>query len=234
MSRRIKNINRALLTEALERFAALLEPGDRILDVGAGSGHYRAFFRQQEYLAIDRGYEQKDLAGLSAVADIAAIPFAGEAIDSAVCMEVLEHVPDPFRILNEINRVLRPGAHVLVSTPLCYGEHMQPHDFQRYTRFALQEMFRRTGFEIVSISPRGGFFTLLAYLLARVPDELLRNRRGWVRHTKPLLRLATTYTLAPLFLALDFADVRKDFTLGFVSHIRKRRQADGMSTAAIP
>jgi 2-polyprenyl-3-methyl-5-hydroxy-6-metoxy-1,4-benzoquinol methylase len=221
MFRRIKNINRALVTESLKGFIGTLKEGDRILDVGAGSGHYRSLFCGQEYLAIDRGYEQRDVAGLSIIADIAAIPLANEVLDAAICMEVLEHVRDPVSILKEINRVVRSGAHVLISTPLCYGEHMQPYDFQRYTRFALQDMFQQSGFEVVSISPRGGFFTLLAYLLARVPDELMRNRNGWIKHMKPILRLATTYTLAPLFLFLDFADVRKDFTLGFVSHVRK-------------
>lgn len=221
MASRLKNINRALITEALKAYAEGLGQGRRLLDVGAGSGHYRPLFARQDYLAIDRGYEQKDRAGLSVVADIGAIPLADGSVDHAICMEVLEHLPDPLPVLREIRRVVRPGGEILVSTPLCLGEHMQPYDFQRYTRYALKEMFERAGFEVCSIQPRGGFFTLLAYLVARVPDELLRNRSGWRRRcARPLLRLMTTYTLAPMFLALDFVDRRREFTLGYVSRIR--------------
>ncbi|MCK9283865.1 MAG: class I SAM-dependent methyltransferase [Rhodocyclaceae bacterium] len=222
MARRLKNINRALVTEAVTMFATALATGARVLDVGAGSGHYGALFARQNYLAIDHGYEQKDRKGLSAVADIGAIPLADCSVDNAICMEVLEHLHEPMCVLLEIHRVVRPGGEVLVSTPLCLGEHMQPYDFQRYTRYALQEMFVRSGFSVLSIQPRGGFFTLLAYLVARIPDELLRHRSGWWwSPVKPLLRLVTTYSLAPLFLALDFADRRREFTLGFVSRIRR-------------
>ena len=221
MAGRLKNINRALVTEAVRSFAASLAPGARVLDVGAGSGHYRPLFAGRDYLAVDRGYEQQDRRGLSLVADIGAIPLADGTVDHALCMEVLEHLRDPLPVLREIRRVVRPGGDVLVSTPLCLGEHMQPYDFQRYTRYALDAMFVEAGFVVLSIRPRGGFFTLLAYLLARVPDELLRQRRGVVRHFKPLLRLLTTYSLTPLFLGLDRLDQRQEFTLGFVCRLRR-------------
>lgn len=222
MRLKLKNLNRALITEAVTHFANGLGKESRILDVGAGSGHYRSIFCKQSYFAIDRGYEQESISGLSAVADIAAIPFADNVMDSAVCMEVLEHVRDPVGILKEICRVVRPGGKVMVSTPFCLGEHMQPYDYYRYTRFELKEMFDQAGFVTVEIRPRGGYFTLLAYMLARVPDEMFRNVGGWKKGLKPLVRILTTYSLAPVCLALDRLDQRRDFTLGFVSIITKQ------------
>lgn len=221
MSKRIKNLNRALITEAIVDFAHGLPEETSVLDVGAGSGHYRSVFGAQNYFAIDRGYEQADISGLSAVADIAAIPFADGVMDAAVCMEVLEHVRDPIRVLREIRRVVRPGGRVMVSTPFCLGEHMQPYDFFRYTRFELKEMFERSGFKVVAIEPRGGYFTLLAYMLARVPDEMFRNTRGWGKYLKPVVRLLTTYSLAKIVLAMDGFDKRRDFTLGFISIVER-------------
>lgn len=221
MSRAIKNLNRALVTAAVKSFASSLASSLRVLDVGAGSGHYREIFCEQQYLAIDRGYEQSNIAGLTVVADIAAIPFAANTMDAAICLEVLEHVQEPKAILSEIYRVVRPGGQVMVSTPFCFGEHMQPYDFFRYTRFELAEIFVDTGFNVLSIQPRGGYFTLLAYLLARVPDELFRGVTGWRKMLKPLCRLMTTYTLAPLVYRLDYFDKQKNFTLGFVCLLEK-------------
>jgi len=155
-------------------------------------------------------------------ADIRFLPLSDNSVDALLCVEVIEHVPDTSDLFAEMFRVLRPGGMGLVTSPLCYGEHMQPYDFQRYTRYALQSRFRSAGFEVVDIQPRGGMFTLLGYLLARVPDELLRDRRRkMLGLPKLLLRLVTTYTLAPLFASLDRFDRRKHFTLGFVSLLRK-------------
>lgn len=221
MAPRIKNLNRALVNDAVGAFARSLPSASVVLDVGAGSGHYRGLFSRQRYLAIDCGYEQEAISGLSAVADIAAIPFADAAIDAALCVEVLEHVRDPLGVLGEILRVLRPGGRALISTPFCLGEHMQPHDFHRYTRFGLTTLFEQSGFRIVSIEPRGGYFTLLAYLLARVPDELFRGSCSWRKVFKPLARLLTTYTLAPLVRGLDVFDQRRNFSLGFNCLVEK-------------
>jgi 2-polyprenyl-6-hydroxyphenyl methylase/3-demethylubiquinone-9 3-methyltransferase len=45
-----------------------------------------------------------------------AIPLADASVDRAVCMDVLEHVPDPGRVLAEIRRVLRKGGLFFFST----------------------------------------------------------------------------------------------------------------------
>lgn len=111
---------------------------------------------------------------------------------------------------------------MLLTSPLCYGEHMQPWDFHRFTRFALDRLFDASGLEIVALEPRGGFFTLTAYLVARLPDELARNGSWCARLAKPVARLAFTYLLAPLLLQLDRLDSRKHFTLGYSCLVRRR------------
>jgi hypothetical protein len=118
--------------------------------------------------------------------------------------------------------VLVAGARLLLSSPLCCGEHMQPWDFHRFTRFALERLLPEAGFEIESLEARGGFFTLAAYLVARVPDELVRNGGRLARLLKPLARLGCTYLLAPALLALEPLDRNRRFTLGYVC-VAKRR-----------
>lgn len=218
---KIKNLNRSIIDAAVKDFAVSLTPAARTLDIGAGSGHYRQIFHAQNYLAIDRGYEQQSVSGLSVVADIAAIPFAAETMDAAICLEVLEHVTDPDLILREIFRVMRPGGTLMLSTPFCLGEHMKPYDFFRFTRFMLSNKLEKAGFDIVSIRPRGGFFTLLAYLLARFPDEIFRGVKGWTKIFKPLIRLVTTYSLARIVLWCDRFDAEKNFTLGYICLVKK-------------
>jgi SAM-dependent methyltransferase len=48
------------------------------------------------------------------------IPFQPATYDFVFCLEVLEHVTDPFRTLAEMHRVLRPGGILVVSVPNPY------------------------------------------------------------------------------------------------------------------
>lgn len=221
MRARLKNLNRYLIDRAVESFARSLPTGVAVLDVGAGGGHYRHHYTGQRYVAVDRGYEQSGFSGLDVAGDIRRLPFADCGVGAAMCVEVIEHVFETREFLAELARVLEPGARLLLTSPLCFGEHMQPWDFHRFTRFALQRLMTEAGFEIESLEARGGFFTLAAYLMARVPDELVRNGGGFARMMKPLARPFFTYLVAPLLLALDPLDRNQRFTLGYVCVARK-------------
>jgi ubiquinone/menaquinone biosynthesis C-methylase UbiE len=49
------------------------------------------------------------------------LPYADGMFDAAVTFDVLEHVRDPRVSLQEIWRVLKPGAHLFAAFPLCRG-----------------------------------------------------------------------------------------------------------------
>jgi SAM-dependent methyltransferase len=219
---KLKNLNRYLIDRAVASFARSLPSGIAMLDVGAGGGHYRHHFAAQRYVAVDRGYEQPGYAGLDVAGDIRRLPFGNGAVAAAMCVEVIEHVYETRDFLAELARVLAPGARLLLTSPLCYGEHMQPWDFHRFTRYALERLMAEAGFDIETLEARGGFFTLAAYLVARVPDELVRNGGFFARALKPLTRLMCTYLLAPALLALDPLDRNRRFTLGYVCVARRR------------
>jgi SAM-dependent methyltransferase len=45
-------------------------------------------------------------------------PYADEAFDTVVCGELIEHLPgDPMYLMSEVNRILKPGGHLLITTP---------------------------------------------------------------------------------------------------------------------
>ena len=51
-------------------------------------------------------------------ADLTATPFADDEFDIVICSHVLEHVPDDAKAMREIRRILKPGGHALLLTPL--------------------------------------------------------------------------------------------------------------------
>ncbi|MER7573717.1 methyltransferase domain-containing protein [Streptomyces sp. NPDC126514] len=85
--------------------AAPLLPGHRIIGVDWSQDALR---RARTRLACDpvRG----ELTG-------GGLPFRSESADAVLFSEVIEHLVDPDAALDEIRRVLRPGGHLMLSTP---------------------------------------------------------------------------------------------------------------------
>lgn len=111
----------------LRRVAALVAaPGPRhVLEVGCGEGVVLAYLAPRvpgarfEGLELDEAALGRARARCPDVAlvrgDACALPFGDRSFDLVVCLEVLEHLPDPGRALREARRVSRGGC--LLSVP---------------------------------------------------------------------------------------------------------------------
>src|SRR5688572_16521078 len=102
---------------SLTRAALGLKPQSRFLDVGCGAGNLLATIERTEAVGIEiaetlLAAAKKRTAGKPNVQIVKAfaetIPFPADHFDAAVCSEVLEHVLDPEKVLNEIWRVTKP------------------------------------------------------------------------------------------------------------------------------
>lgn len=222
--KKYKNINRFLINERVERFARDIESAKTVLDVGAGSDQYRKVFSNNQYLTVDIGMEQESNKGINIAADILNLPLGDSSIDYMLCVEVLEHIADGNLLLKELNRAIKNDGRLLITTPLCIGEHLPPYDYYRYTQHSLKGMLEANGFNVLSMEKRGGYFTLLGYLTARLPDQIEKSGKIPALIKKPLKRLLRwpfTYVLAPMIIKLECLDEKKNFTLGYFFEVQK-------------
>jgi SAM-dependent methyltransferase len=94
--------------------------GAAVLDIGARDRGLRAFLPEAvryQGIEIDPAFAQPNVL----VHDISqGIPFPDRSYDFVFCLEVLEHVPNPFGTLTEIHRVLKPGGVLVLSVPNPY------------------------------------------------------------------------------------------------------------------
>jgi SAM-dependent methyltransferase len=114
-----------------------LRPGERVLDLGCGAGRhaFEMYRRGADVIAFDQDADElgrvRDLfvamaqAGevpLGAEADVKegdalSLPFADGEFDRIVAAEILEHVPEDIRVVDELVRVLRPGGTIALTVP---------------------------------------------------------------------------------------------------------------------
>ena len=99
---------------------ARVRPSAAVLDIGCRDGGLRRF------LPPDIRYQGIDITPEFVGPDIliqdisGGIPFPDATFDYVFCIEVLEHVPNPFGTMSEIHRVLRPGGVLTLSVPNPY------------------------------------------------------------------------------------------------------------------
>ena len=92
------------------------QPPLRILDLPAGNGLLADALRDagHEVVCADINRERPDYV----FADMAReLPFADAEFDAVLCLEGIEHLIDPVRLIAELARVVRQGGTVVISTP---------------------------------------------------------------------------------------------------------------------
>lgn len=103
----------------------------RLLDVGCGKRPYALIYERHVELSI--GTEVQFSPYGTAAADLIGyaeeLPFADASFDTILCTEVLEHTRHPFQVLTELARLLKPGGHLILSTPFIYPIHEALHDY---------------------------------------------------------------------------------------------------------
>jgi SAM-dependent methyltransferase len=95
------------------------------------------------------------------------LPFADASFDTIVLADVLEHLPEPGRLWHEMARLLAPGGHAFVNVPFLYGIHEAPHDYYRYTGFALRRFAEQAVLALRVLIAIGGSLHVFADLLAK-------------------------------------------------------------------
>ena len=112
-------------------FAGVTE-GDRVLDVGSGTGALSSAAAAIESVRVTGiepsaayvRYAQKHADGRFEVGDALALPFSDDAFDRTLSMLVLNFVLDPAAALQQMIRVTRPGG-VVAAAVWDYGDGMQ-------------------------------------------------------------------------------------------------------------
>lgn len=185
-----------------------------MLDVGGGPGYFRSVFESAgaTYLALDT--DVGELAGLGEISPRTVIgsgmqlPFRDASLDICYSSNVLEHVPNPWLMADEMIRVTRPGGTVFLSYTVWFGpwggHETAPWHYlgggrarRRYCRVNGHEPKNRFGESLFAVTVREGLDWVRRQQTAEVVDLSPRYNPWWSRwliHV-PVLREVVTWNL---------------------------------------
>ena len=109
-------------------------------------------------------------------------PIRSGSLDGIGCFAVLEHTRQPWLVVGEIQRMLRPGGKVFIDWPFLQPVHGYPSHFFNATREGLVSLFEDNGFAVEMCatgahqSPAYTIRWVLGAMAARLPEGDLRHQ----------------------------------------------------------
>lgn len=105
-----------------------------VLNLGCGPDDYLG---REDLINVDlHPYSVVDM-----VADCTALPVKEAKVDCVVNIAMLEHVPAPNLVIDEMHRVLKPGGELICYAPFLVPFHAAPSDYYRWTKKGLELAF---------------------------------------------------------------------------------------------
>ena len=169
------------------RIAALVQPGESVLDVGCGPAHFARHLPMARYVGLDQSVEAR-----KAAADVRPDTIAEHArthpgaYDFVCAFHVLEHIAEPAAFVACMVRCLRPGGRLAIAVPSWpsaftdipnFVMNGPPHHLTWWTERALHALADASGLSVESVEelPSSPAFSII-YWMGRAAPKLTGAR----------------------------------------------------------
>jgi len=117
-----------LLAKSLQQFN---RKGIKAIEFGGSNKKLLDFLPEVDY-EIAPNYPEVDIQELKQYPD--------NCYDLVLLDQILEHVEDPFKAVEEIRRILKPGGTLVAAVPFLFYIHPTPDDFWRFTESGIRKL----------------------------------------------------------------------------------------------
>ncbi len=142
------------------------QSGASMLEIGSRNVTGEAYRELFPHIESYTGFDVLAGEGVDVVGDAHKLSdyFENESFDFVYSVSVLEHILFPWKVAIEMNKVMKTGGYVFLSTHTAWPEHEMPWDFWRFPANGFHALFNQyTGFELVMAKEGlpGKMFTLV-------------------------------------------------------------------------
>ena len=206
----------------------------KLLDAGSGFGQYDRFILQEfpnvrvkaidvksDYLQDSKRYFEQEIRNNRIdfeQADLLEISYS-QKFEFVICIDVLEHIEEDRKVMENIHRALKPGGYFLMHSPSIYSEEdgdgddsfVDEHARVGYSKEDIGEKLETAGFELTDVAYTYGSKGHLAWeLLIKYPMLWLTKIKLWAI---PIMAIYYIFTL-PVGLVLMGLDMQDENVRG--------------------
>jgi hypothetical protein len=106
-----------------------------------------------------------------------------------------------------MTRLLKPAGKIILGVPFLYWIHEAPHDYYRYTKFALENFCQRNGLKVLYLEPYGGAPEVVIDIVSKLVVYSRRRTKYWAAIAGAYMNSAVGQRLS--------ANTRLEFPLGY-------------------
>jgi SAM-dependent methyltransferase len=125
---------------------------------------YRPYF-PNSYIVSKRKDKPADLYVDKYFREISKIK--AESYEVILCTGLLEHVPNPQRLIDDLQKILVPGGKLIMSASAVFSYHEGPDNFFHFTTFGFKHLFRNWS-KIESVKGSSQPFETIGILIQRI------------------------------------------------------------------
>jgi SAM-dependent methyltransferase len=162
-----------------------------ILDAGAGEMRHRSLcdhliYTSQDFCQYSGNGEvglhpgKWDTEKIDIISDIANIPMPDSSYDNIICIEVLEHVPDPSLVIKELSRLLKQNGKLIVTAPFASMTHFAPYFFSTgFSRHWYEYQGSKNNLKINELVANGSWFDVF-FTYCTIAPSFAKKNRGFI------------------------------------------------------
>lgn len=190
-----------------------------VLEIGAGTNYLKNAFenRCNDWISLDYNIIS---TSIDVQADGQQLPFKDNIANLIICIDVLEHVPHPDKMISELQRVLKKDGVLILSTPFFFYLHGSPFDFYRFSKYGLSIILEENGFKVNEIQPIAGAISTFGILLTIFIVKVF----NFSKYLLKILLIINKFMQKIIIVPLDkIIDKEKRFAQGHIVIAKKNK-----------
>lgn len=152
------------LINDIKKYLESIPNNSVVVDIGCGTKPYQKFVQSGvKYIGIDLDTANNNVDIVSSAYEI---DIESGSADYVVSFQVLEHLEEPYLMLKEAYRLLKPGGELCITFPMSWHLHEEPYDFFRFTEYGMTYLLTKAGFIQIVVIRQGTTYANLGIRIA--------------------------------------------------------------------